>query len=104
MDDRHRPEGNGPAKNHGGTYPSLSPSRWRALQILGEGHPMSAAELAVRMDITEQAVSKHLDHLYRHGFVIPDPSWGLRRPRRWTLTTNGRKAMSLLKDGRERKA
>jgi DNA-binding MarR family transcriptional regulator len=76
--------------------PAISSRKWKVLLALRAEPRLSAGELASRLDISEQATSKHLDRLFRYGLTMPDPSWGLRRPRRWKLTASGVEALRLL--------
>jgi DNA-binding transcriptional ArsR family regulator len=45
------------------------PTRLELMQVLGEGNGVSATELAVRLPITRQAVTKHIAVLSEAGLV-----------------------------------
>jgi DNA-binding transcriptional ArsR family regulator len=83
--------------------PDLSPMRIRLLFVLRVGPPMSAAQMARVLEVSPQAVSRHLHHLYEHRLITPDPSWGIRRPRKWVLSTAGEQTADALDVDRRRR-
>lgn len=70
-------------------YPVLTEKRWSILRMLQSSGGRSAAELAEQLGVTEQAVAKHLDQLYRQRLISIDPNKGLAKPRMWILTPLG---------------
>jgi DNA-binding transcriptional ArsR family regulator len=68
----------------GGVFSALSdPTRREVFRRLSESGPVTATELAARLPVTRQAVTKHLDALSRAGLVSAERSG---REKRYRLT------------------